>query len=122
MSIPEKTFLIRPNPKNFKMIARWTGLSAAILSFAACVEKKPTAPVPVPVEPCEGHHVLTVMADEGPRADCPLGSRRFHVGIDWNDDGTLDASEIDPTTTLDICNEPSSKSVGDPSDAVCNPQ
>jgi len=111
------------------MIARWIGLSAAMLSFAACVEKKTAKAAPVPVEPCpactepcEGHHVLTMMADEGPRSDCPLGSRRFHVGIDWNDDGTLDMSEIDPTTTLDICNEPSSKSAGDSSDAVCNPQ
>ncbi len=48
-----------------------------------------------------GHSSLVVI-EEAPEGTCPNGGQKVSVGIDLDDDGTLDAEEI--TTTKYVCN------------------
>jgi hypothetical protein len=49
-----------------------------------------------------GSSTLVVVAEEPPGSDCPAGGKKIESGVDTNQNGTLDPSEV--TSTSYVCN------------------
>src|SRR5262245_28110265 len=54
--------------------------------------------------PGAGHNTLVVTSSEPAGANCATGGMKFQAGVDANDDGVLQASEINPAETQFVCN------------------
>lgn len=82
------------------MRSRSLGLGLLVLGLVACTGDQgpagPTGP-----SGGDGHNALTSTAVEPPGANCADGGIAIQVGIDTNDNGVLDASEV--TSTSYVC-------------------
>lgn len=76
------------------------GLPAMFLGLLACTGD-PGDQGPVGPSGDDGHAALASTSTEPPGANCPDGGIKIQVGVDTNDNGTLDASEV--TSTSYVC-------------------
>jgi OmcA/MtrC family decaheme c-type cytochrome len=53
---------------------------------------------------CNGHATLMLTTAEPAGANCPGSGRKIDVGVDVNDNGVLDAAEVNATATTYVCN------------------
>lgn len=51
-----------------------------------------------------GKNTLVRTGEEAPGANCPIGGIRIETGLDTNNDGVLDASEVNAAATSYVCN------------------
>jgi OmcA/MtrC family decaheme c-type cytochrome len=53
---------------------------------------------------CGGENSLVRASAEPPGSNCPFGGTKIETGLDTNNDGTLDASEVNAAATTYVCN------------------